>query len=182
MTQTPDNKDPVHILFDLERRLRHAARPLPSEVELREDWVGIGFRLGGHRFVSPLGEVTEILTPTDYSKVPGAKSWVQGIANVRGNLLPIMDLQGFLHGHRAATTRRSRVLVINHAGVHSGLVVDEVLGLRHFMPEDQTPEPPTDDAAIRPYLDGGFRIGDEHWGVFSMRRLAETPQFLQAAL
>lgn len=181
MSQASDN-DPVRILFELEGRLRRAARPLPSEVELREDWVGIGFRLGGHQFVSPLGEVTEILTPTDYAKVPGAKNWVQGIANVRGNLLPIMDLQGFLHGHKTPATRRSRVLVINHAGVHSGLVVDEVLGLKHFLPEDQTREAPTEDAAIRPFLDGGFRIGDEHWGVFSMRRLAETPQFLQAAL
>ena len=176
------NNDPVHILFELEGRLRRAARPLPSEVELREDWVGIGFRLGAHQFVSPLGDVTEILTPTDYSKVPGAKSWVQGIANVRGNLLPIMDLQGFLHGQRTPATRRSRVLVISHGGVHSGLVVDEVLGLKHFMPEDQTQAPPVEDAAIRPFLEGGFRIGEEQWSVFSMRRLAETPQFLQAAL
>lgn len=176
------NTDPIHVLFDLEARLRSFAHALPSEVEHKEDWVGIGFRLGDHQFVSPLGEVTEILTPTDYSKVPGAKSWVQGIANVRGNLLPIMDLQGFLHGRRTPATRRSRILVIDHGGVHSGLVVDEVLGLKHFMPEEQTTELPTEDAAIRPFLDGGFRIGEEHWGVFSMHRLAETPQFLQAAL
>lgn len=174
--------NPVEILRELEALCRRNAHPLPSQVEIKEDWVGIGFRLGEHRLVAPLGEVVEILTYPGLSKVPGARDWVRGIANVRGNLLPIMDLGGYLHGRNTVSGRRSRVLVINHKGVFSGLIVDEVLGLKHFLPEEATDELPTEDAALRPYLESSFRSGDELWGVFSMHRLAETPQFLQAAV
>lgn len=172
----------LQVLRDLETRIRQHALALPSDIEIKEDWVGIGFRLGEHRLVSKLGEVVEILTYPGFSRVPGAKGWVRGVANIRGNLLPIMDLRSFLHGAATVPSRRSRVLVINHQNVYSGLVVDEVLGLKHFLPEDRLPVAPSEDAALAPYLDFGFQVGDEAWSVFSMERLAETPHFLQAAV
>ncbi len=173
---------PIDLLRDIERRCRSHAHPLPSQTELKEDWLGIGFRLGDLRLVAPLGQVVEILTYPGLSKVPGAKEWVRGIANVRGNLLPIMDLNGYLQGRCTAPGRRSRVLVIDHKGVFSGLVVDEVLGLRHFSPEERTEETPAADETVRSYIEYGFRSNGELWGVFNMHRLAETPQFLQAAV
>lgn len=181
MTQAQNNA-PMQVLRDLEARCREHARQLPRQIEVRENWLGIGFRLGDLRLVAPLDHVVEILTYPGMSKVPGAKDWVRGIANVRGNLLPIMDLHGYLKGEGVVPSRLSRVLVVNHKGVFSGLIVDEVLGLKHFMPEQRTDELPASDAALKPFLQFGFQLGDEHWGVFSMHELAQTPQFLQAAI
>lgn len=181
MTQAQNNA-PMQVLRDLEVRCREHARQLPRQIEVRENWLGIGFRLGDLRLVAPLDHVVEILTYPGMSKVPGAKDWVRGIANVRGNLLPIMDLHGYLKGEGVVPSRLSRVLVVNHKGVFSGLIVDEVLGLKHFMPEQRTDELPASDAALKPFLQFGFQLGDEHWGVFSMHELAQTPQFLQAAI
>jgi len=79
------------------------------------------------------------------------------------NLLPIMDLQGYLHGQGGVPNRQSRVLVVNHKGVFSGLVVDEILGLKHFSPEQRTDKLPTADATLASYLQFGFFVGDEHW-------------------
>ncbi|RMG29923.1 MAG: purine-binding chemotaxis protein CheW [Gammaproteobacteria bacterium] len=169
------------LLRSIESQVREHAAPLPIEVEVREDWVGIGFRVGDQRLLAPLGEVVEILTHPALSPVPGTRRWVRGIANVRGNLLPIMDLRGYLEGRPTPPGRRSRVLVIDHRGVYSGLVVDEVLGLRHFLPEERVASVEVPEA-YRPYVEGGFLVGDESWGIFSLRRLAETPQFLHAAI
>lgn len=181
MTQEHTNR-PLQLLRELEAQCRTHAHELPRQIEVKEDWMGIGFRLGKLRLVAPLDHVVEILTYPGMAKVPGSKNWVRGIANVRGNLLPIMDLQGYLHGQGGVPNRHSRVLVVNHKGVFSGLVVDEVLGLKHFSPEQRTDAAPDADAALAPYLHCGFYVGDEHWGVFSMRQLAETPRFLQAAI
>jgi twitching motility protein PilI len=101
---------------------------------------------------------------------------------VRGNLMPVMDLQGYLHDKPARLNRRSRILVVNHQGVYSGLVVDAVLGLRHFPDDQRCSELPGDDARIHEYMAHGFRTEGEHWGVFSTHKLAETPQFLKAAV
>ena len=129
----------------LEQLCLEHAHGLPQQEQTDEEWVGIGFRLGRLNLVAPLGEVAEILTPLSLSKVPRTKPWVCGIANVRGNLMPIMDLQAYLHDQPASLNRRSRILVVNHNGVYSGLVVDAVLGLRHFSDEQRCDELPGDD-------------------------------------
>lgn len=180
----PDSsrRTPLDWLAYLEAQCLHNAHGLPQQEQNEEDWIGIAFRLGGLQLVAPLAEVAEILTPLPLSKVPRTKSWVCGIANVRGNLMPIMDLQGYLHDRPASMNRRSRILVVNHNGVYSGLVVDAVMGLRHFREEQRCKELPGDDARIHAYMTHGFKVGSEHWGVFSMYDLAETPQFLQAAV
>lgn len=175
-------KSPVLLLAEIERRSRQNAAGLPQQEDVTEQWSGIGFRIGELQMLAPLGEVTEILHFPAMSRVPGTKSWVLGIANVRGNLLPIMDLDGYLHGRRTPVNKRSRVLVINHRGVFAGLLVDEVLGLRHFEEGDRVAELPRIDASVAPYLDKAYRGANETWVVFSMRKLAESPLFLQAAV
>jgi twitching motility protein PilI len=173
---------PLQWLSNLERLCLDHAHGLPQREQSDDEWSGIGFRLGNLYLVAPLGEVAEILTPLRLSKVPRTKPWVCGIANVRGNLMPIMDLQAYLHERPASLTRRNRILVVNHNGVYSGLVVDAVLGLRHFRDDQRCDELPGDDECMQQYMTHGFKLDGEHWGVFSMHALAEAPNFLKAAV
>mgnify|MGYP003572127162 FL=1 len=178
----PSSQAPLEWLSYLERRCLDNAHALPQQEQSEDEWSGIGFRLGDQYLVAPLGEVAEILTPLSLCRVPRTKSWVCGVANVRGNLMPIMDLQAYLHDRPASMNRRSRILVVNHKGVYSGLVVDAVLGLRHFRDDQRCDELPGDDECIHQYMTYGFRADGEHWGVFSMHALAETPNFLSPAV
>lgn len=175
-----NSQHPLALLRDLERRSRSHAHGLPQQEELKQEWGGIAFSLGQTRLLAPLGEVIEILTIPGLSRIPGVKPWVLGIANVRGNLLPIMDLAGYLHGSNTVMHKRSRVLVMNYNGVFAGLLVDNVTGLRRFEQEDLTTEVPgTISGAYVPYLERAYRKDQEHWAVFSMHRLVKTPEFLQ---
>ena len=80
----------------------------PGDDVSTEEWVGIGLRLGNERFVVGREEVREVLMlPSTLTRVPGAKPWIRGLANVRGHLLPIADLRGFL-GAGEASADRSR--------------------------------------------------------------------------
>ena len=174
--------NPVALLAEIERRARRNAAGPPQQEDVREQWSAIGFHLGERRLLAPLGQVTEILTLPVLTRVPGAKLWVLGIANVRGNLLPIMDLNGYLYGRRTVPGRRSRVLVINHRGVFAGLLVDQVLGLRHFEAVARSSVSPQADTELLAYLEPGFPVHEDVWPVFSMRRLAESPLFMQVAV
>jgi twitching motility protein PilI len=59
-------------------------------------------------------EVREVLmVPPAITRVPGAKSWVRGLANVRGHLLPLVDLREFLGSGVGGTERSARALVAN---------------------------------------------------------------------
>jgi len=86
--------------FDILREMhsdtfRNAA-PMPTKTEDQTEWQGLGFQIGGVRFVSPLGEVSEIMQLPRYTTLPGVKPWLLGVANVRGRLIPIIDMHQYL--------------------------------------------------------------------------------------
>ena len=174
--------DPVAILKEIENFCRGCEIGFPHNAEVSREWSGIAFRLGRTRLVAPMDDVIEILDLPVLSSVPLTQPWVRGIANVRGSLLPVIDLNGYLGNELPRVTNKTRVLVIDFNGVYSGLVVDEVLGLKYFLEEDLTDEEPDVDDELRPWLRSGFRRGDEVWGVFSLLSLVESPMFLQAAV
>lgn len=169
------------LLQDIDTRSRTKALGLPQQIELRRTWSGIGFRLGDIYLLSKLEEVDEILVSPEVTRVPSALSWVKGIANIRGMLLPIMDLRDFIDGEAIKAGRKTRVILIKKGELVSGLMVDEVFGMRHFFEEERTENVPEGSDNLKKYLHGAFRKGDMHWGIFDMDNLAEDPGFLQVA-
>ncbi len=178
MAAVASSQEPIDLLLDYERRLIEAGSKLPAQEEARERWSGIGFRLGDEHFVASMHEVREVLDPPSCTKVPGTSSWFLGVANVRGTLVPVMDLHGFMTGGRAPQSRRARALLYNREGIAAGFRVDDVLGMRRFYMEDQV-ELATQSSALAPYVSGGFRRGDEQWLVFSLADFVASRDFLE---
>jgi twitching motility protein PilI len=106
---------------------------------------------------------------------------VKGIASLRGQLLTVIDLRSFLGGGATRIGRDTRVVVLNHRDLVSGLLVDEVYGFRRFPDTERGETPPEGELRCRRYLDGAFDHGEETWPVFSLYTLAESPNFLLAA-
>lgn len=174
--------NPFDVLLGLEKRCRLNAERLPAAGAVDNKWIGVGFRLGDDKLIAEMSEVDEILDVPDFAKVPGVKSWVVGVANVRGSLLPIMDLKGYILGIDLKHRKRGHLIVINYQGFRTGLLVDEVFGMRHFFQEDQSDEQPQVNDSISPYVKNMFSRENENWPVFSFANLAKDERFAQAAL
>lgn len=171
---------PFELLAELERRGRAVAHG--NRDPSGREWVGIGFRLGSETFVVARDEIREVMAvPPLLTRVPGARTWIRGLANLRGQLLPIVDLRQFLGSGATASTRVARILVVNHRDVPSGLLVDEVSGFRRFYAADLLEAPPPTLIRCERYLAGAYRYGSEAVPVLSVRRLIDSPSFLQAA-
>ncbi len=191
MTSTmtgPDNSlrslrdRPFELLKELEKRSRTVVAGGVAEADAAKEWVGVAFRMGGETFLIAREETREVLGyPTAVTRIPGAKSWVKGLANVRGQLLPMLDLRQFLGSGATASGRNTRIIVVNHRDIPAGLMVDEVLGFRRFAESDFNPEPPPTVIRCDSYLAGAFRRGGEVWPVLSLKTLVESQSFLQAA-
>ena len=176
------SQQPFELLLELERRAKQAIADREGGSGAVDEWVGVAFRIGGEQFVAPRDQVREVLPiPDSLTRVPGAKSWLKGIANVRGHLLPVADLKAFLGGGISMADRHSRVLVVNHRESPTGLMVDEVSGFRRFGPDDFKEEAPPTIVRCEGYLDGVYRTGGDSWPVFSLFGLVEDELFLQAA-
>lgn len=182
MAENP-SQELILLLKEIERRSRQNAADLPDRIQTQGLWEGMLFSIAGTEVVAPLDEIKEILTyPSVLTPVPGAKRWLLGVSNVRGNLLPVIDLQIFLGGSPIAPGKRSRVLVINFHGHPTGLLVGGVQGLRHFL-ADQRTAAPTVAGTLGQFLTEAFKPGADAdpLPVFSMSGLMESPGFQVAA-
>jgi twitching motility protein PilI len=172
---------PFELLLELERRARAAMAARAGAPVAADEWVGIGFRLGAEQFVASRGDIREVLPlPEQVTRVPGAKAWLRGIANLRGQLLTVVDLKAFLGSGSTTADRRARALVIASREVPTGLLVDEVLGLRRFGASELRGEAPSGVIRCEHYLEGCYRRGNEVWPRFSFMKLLEDRQFLNA--
>ena len=173
---------PFELLREIERLTRAALSGKGDEAADGREWVGVAIRLGTESFLVAREETREVLGyPAALARVPGARNWIRGLANVRGQLLPVVDLRSFLGGGITATGRTARVVVANHREVPAGLMVDEVLGFRKFTDAEFTGDVPPTLLRCERYLAGAFKRSTESWPVFSLRSLLESPEFLQAA-
>lgn len=169
--------DPFELLVQLERRLRSAR--LDTATAQLQQWVGLGFRLGDRWLVAPRQDVREVIPMPRVTRIPNARSWLLGLANVRGNLLTIVDLAGLLQTGPQPEGRAARVLVFNSDQAPLGLLVDEVIGYRTFTVNEQR----RDLAAagpLAPYALGGFVREGRPWLAFSLHKLVQADVMKQA--
>jgi twitching motility protein PilI len=175
-------RNPFDLLQELETRTLKASESLPTLERKDEEWVGVGFRIGDSRLIASMSDIKEILDLPEYTEVPGVKSWIVGVANVRGNLLPIMDMKGYLLGDDIRQRHKGRVIVIDYMGFDTGLVVEEVYGMRHFRENELTHDIPNVDEKISPFIEKAFKQDDEHWPVFSFAEMTQDERFLHASV
>lgn len=172
---------PFELLKALEARASAATSDHRRSLGSDEEWVGLGFRVGGLKLVVAREQVRELMQWPGAHPVPGSASWLLGIANVRGQLLPITDLKAFLGGGESAISRTTRVLAVDHADAPAGLLVDEVYGFRRFQEEHAGDYDAAALPAAMAWMPGGWRRGDESWGMIDLQALVQSPAFLQAA-
>ena len=174
-------KQPFELLREIERRSM-AAHSGAGGAAMPAEWVGIGFRIGEEQFVASREQVREVLMlPDSKTRVPGAKRWLLGIANLRGHLLPLVDLKLLLGSGRTTLRRTTRVISVNHREIPAGLVVDEVQGFRRFVEHEFSETHPETAVRCGRYIVGEYRRGNESWPIFDLFAFVESNLFLQAA-
>ncbi len=170
------------LLQDIAAQSREHAVPLPQPGKARKVWHGISYRFAGINMMSALSEVCEVAPCPQVSLLLGVKPWVRGVANIRGNLITVIDLAAFLDLRAPTTNKNSRILIVNQAGLMAGLLVDEIHGLRHLDEATKIETPALDEAKLAPYITTGFAgsAQEEHL-VLSLSGLVQTQLFMNIA-
>jgi purine-binding chemotaxis protein CheW len=112
------------------------SKAAPDELQL------VVFELGEERYGLDIASVYEIIRHQPVTAVPQAPAFVEGVINLRGRIIPVVDLRRRFGMPLGPLTRSSRIVVCEVAGVRVGLVVDGVSEVL-MVPVDaveQTPE------------------------------------------
>ncbi|SHF81926.1 purine-binding chemotaxis protein CheW [Caldanaerobius fijiensis DSM 17918] len=102
----------------------------------------VSFLVEGIECAFPIEDVREIIRPTEIIAVPKAPDFVEGVINLRGTIVPVIDLRKKFGLTQKNRDDRNRIVIVEISGRYTGLVVDsvkEVLKIKHSQIEG-TPE------------------------------------------
>ena len=174
-------RHPFELLLEIDKRTRSRVLPAASEAAQPASGGRLALRVGAWHLLFLMDDVAEIIPVPRVTRVPGVKSWLLGIANLRGAVMSVIDLKELLGGKPTAPAPGSRLVVVRDGEWNYGLLVDEIIGMRHFGPENRSPTLEAIEVALRPYLAEAFVSEKQHWLAFSVSRLLNDPKFLNAA-
>jgi purine-binding chemotaxis protein CheW len=101
----------------------------------------VGFQVGRETYGVPITSLHEIVRVPEITAVPDAPDYLEGVINLRGKIVSVMDLRKRFGEKQAVLKKQNRILVVEHAGRLAGLIVDsasEVLKI----PADAVEAPP----------------------------------------
>ncbi len=133
----------------------------PTAQELnasKEESQLVTFLLKDEEFGFDIMSVQEIIRLPKMAKVPRTPPYVEGIANLRGVVLPIIDMCTRFGMERTEETDRTRVLVVDIDGVKTGLRVDRVKQVTRVLRSDVDPPPPAIRGTSAHYLEGVVKL------------------------
>jgi purine-binding chemotaxis protein CheW len=101
----------------------------------------VGFQVGRETYGVPITSLHEIVRVPEITAVPDAPDYLEGVINLRGKIVSVMDLRKRFGEKQASLKKQNRILVVEHGGRLAGLIVDsasEVLKI----PTDAVEPPP----------------------------------------
>jgi twitching motility protein PilI len=140
----------------------------------------LGMQLGDEFWLVDLSDVAEVVPIPELLRVPLTKAWYAGVANIRGNLVSVIDLAAFFGNPPIAFDDKARlVLVAEKHHINSALVFSRVIGLRHFERFEREAEA----GQLPAWIEGRYRDADGRvWSALNMSGLVKHSDFLAVEL
>ncbi|MDQ8200267.1 chemotaxis protein CheW [Pelagicoccus enzymogenes] len=124
----------------------------------------VTFCIEGQEFAFDIMSVQEIIRQPQMARIPMASNYVEGVANLRGNILPVIDSRARFGLSRSEETDQTRVLVLDIDGSQTGLRVDQVRQVTRVQSAEEEAPPEVVKGVNEDFLrsviklDGGKRI------------------------
>jgi purine-binding chemotaxis protein CheW len=106
-----------------------------SEVQL------VTFLLGAEEYGIPISQIQEIDRLGKITKVPKAADFIEGVTNLRGEVIPVLDTRKRFDLEVKPADDRTRIIIVDLGGVKTGLVVDSVREVLNLARKDIAPPP-----------------------------------------
>ena len=166
------NAEAERILRARAHTLARAPRPAPAAgttLELLE------FRLGSERYALETRHVQDVHPLRELTPLPCTPPFVLGIVNVRGRILPVLDLKKFFDLPERGLTDLHRIILVRGNGLELGLLADVIVGVRSVAADDLQPSLPTLSGIGADYLKG---VSVERLVVLDLDRILSDPKII----
>jgi purine-binding chemotaxis protein CheW len=139
------------------------------------------FSVGSTEYAVPILTVSEVVRPLKITPVPNVPEWVIGVANLRGDIISVVDLRVFFGQAAPESLPSNRMLVVHSPNeeVTTGLIVDRASGI-FDLPHEQirSPSAPIDDK-VSPFMQGVSEVNDRLLVVLDLNQLLLSTEMQQ---
>ncbi len=120
----------------------------------------VSFRLGTEEYGVDIAQVQEIIRMVEITHVPRAPRFMEGVINLRGQLIPIIDLRTRFGMSRIDATKSSRIVVTDIGTKRVGMIVDSVSEVLNIPIENIEDAPEMIAGIGTEYIQGVGKVGD----------------------
>lgn len=103
---------------------------------MEKDLQIVGFRIGRETFGLPIGIVREIVRVPEITSVPNAPEYIEGVINLRGRIIPVVDLRKRFGQEATTLNKKSRIVVVELNGRSVGLIVNSASEVLRLPPSE----------------------------------------------
>jgi Chemotaxis signal transduction protein len=132
-----------------------------TEKQITDEEQLVAFKIDNEEYGIKIKDVQEINRMTEITKVPRAPYHIDGIVNLRGNIIPVLDLRKLFGLSAKAMTDATRIIIVDSAGEKTGMIVDSVSEVLRF--EKALIEPPPEllkSGIDSSYVEGVGKLDD----------------------
>ncbi|MCW1427546.1 chemotaxis protein CheW [Novosphingobium sp. JCM 18896] len=142
----------------------------------------ITFEVADQLFGIDIMAIREIRAWSPTARLPRVPAYVAGVVNLRGTVLPVVDLAARLGWEATEATPRHAIIVTQYAGQARGLIVDSVSDIVTIAADTLQPPPPMSQDGVVPFLEGLSAIEDRMVMVLNLQALnADAEELAHAA-
>jgi purine-binding chemotaxis protein CheW len=138
----------------------------------------INFTLGGDEYAVEIQKVREVINFRELTPLPKAPSFVKGIINLRGEVIPVIDLREKLGLAHEAYSALTNVIIVEIGRKAVGVVVDDVRHVIRLAPGEVAPSPPFIGGLSGKYVSGVAKIGERLVVVLDMERILSAGEMI----
>ena len=155
--------------------------PAPSESLVRNKNTSqfVGFRLAEQEYAFRIEQIQEIVIPRQVTCAPQVPSYVEGVSNLRGTIIPIINLRGLFGLEARPADENTRTIVVNVGERTMGCTVDAVTQVIRIPVELIQPAPDVISTERTAYVTGFARIDDRILVILDIDQLLEPDKLDQ---
>ncbi|MDD5008596.1 MAG: chemotaxis protein CheW [Syntrophorhabdaceae bacterium] len=136
----------------------------------------VTFRLENEEFGVDILKVQEINKMMNITRIPNAPSFIEGVINLRGKIIPIIDLRKRLGFHNRVYDKSTRIIVVELDGLVLGFIVDSVSEVLRI-PGNTIEPPPSIVAGVESdYIEGVGKLNDRLLILLELKKIFASPE------
>lgn len=140
----------------------------------------LSFVVNEQDYAFPISGVREIISVQSIMAVPEFPAYAKGIINVRGDVIPVIDMRLRFHMNEQTYNARTCIIIVNCGGRNIGFIVDTVSSVIDILPENISPSPRISGEAAA-YITGVGKIGERIIMLLDTNRLL-TDEMMEAVV